>query len=156
MENYIQKISFSSKPISIYPSYRPMYRIALNLIILKLNCNGSKASLLKLHLFSWGLKQEQNLEILKEFVTSNFVKKIEYFSIEPSLNRALKLAEYEGLIGFDGSKYFLKEKGDNFLNKILNDESIFSSEIQVLKLIGKKINENRISQLQQNWLNAKN
>ena len=154
MGNYIQKISFSSKPISVYPSYRPMYRITQNLMILKFNCNANKASLLKLHLFSWGLKQEQNLEKLKDFVTSNFVNKIEYFSIEPSLNRALKLAEFEGLIGFDGTKYFLKEKGDAFLNMVLKDNSIFKYEIQMLKFIGKKINENRILQLQQNWLNA--
>jgi hypothetical protein len=156
MENYIQKITFSSKPISIYPSYRPMYRIVQNLMVLKLNCNGNKASLLKLHLFSWGLKQESNLEMLKEYATSNFTKKIDYFSIEPSLNRALKLAEYEGLIGFDRNRYFLKEKGEIFLDEVLKDETLFFYERQILNLIAKKINENKVQKLQQNWSNATN
>lgn len=147
-------IVFEPKPISLFPSYRPMYRIAQILLVLYLNCIAGRASLLKLHLFSWGLKSEENIDKLKLFVTSNFNVPIDFFGIEPSLNRALNFAVGELLIGYDGDRYFLKEKGEEFAKLIVNDEELFHNEILILKLIGKKIGENRIVQLEKKWKDA--
>ena len=147
-------LTFDPKPIPIFPSYRPMYRITQILLVLKLNCLGNKSSLLKLHFFSWGFKSESNLEELKNFAVNKVINKISFFGIEPSLNRALDFAVGENLIGFDGSRYFLKTKGDDFVKIILEDEELFTYEKQVLKLIDKKITEKRISQLETEWKNA--
>jgi hypothetical protein len=147
-------IVFEPKPISLFPSYRPMYRIAQILLILYMNCKEGKSSLLKLHLFSWGFKSEDNLDKLKLFVTSNFGSSIQYFGIEPSLNRALNFALGEELIGFDGNRYFIKEKGVAFVKLIINDKELFENEKPILKLIGKRIGENQVVKLEKRWKNA--
>ncbi|MCU0321724.1 MAG: hypothetical protein MUE72_04865 [Chitinophagaceae bacterium] len=153
MENNF-KIIFKSRPIPIFPSYRPMYRIAQVLLVLKINSVGGKASLLKLHLFSWAFKSYDNLTLLKNFVLSNFQNKLLYFGIEPSLNRALNLAIGEGLISFDSAKYSITEKGENFVAEILKDKEIFLSERIVLDAIGKKLTEKEILKLEKLWKNA--
>jgi len=148
------KITFTSRPLSLFPSYRPMYRIAQILLVLKLNSVGGKASLLKLHLFSWAFKSSQNLAKLQDYVTLNFQSKLLYFGIEPSLNRALDFAIGEGLITSTGFRYTITDKGDEFIGKIISDNEVFMREKEVLNIIGKRINETKITQLENFWKNA--
>lgn len=151
LENYIV---FTEKPIPLYPSYRPMYKVSLILLILSINGYAGKATLLKLHLFSWALKSTQNLYALKDFVVSNYKQDLKFFGIELTLNRALSLAIAEKLISFDGSKYYLLEKGDDFAKYIIQSKNIFIEEKQVLKLIGKKITDERMDDLLKYWKHA--
>lgn len=156
MEPLQYKISFNSRPISLFPSYRPMLRIAQILLVLKINSNGGKASLLKLHLFSWGFKSINNLQKIKDFVISDFQDNIMYFGIEPTLNRALSLAIGEGLVAPSGQKYSITEKGEKLVSSIISDNEVFVEEKPILNFIGKKINESKITQLENKWKNAKN
>lgn len=156
MEEPIHHLTFTDRPISLYPSYRPMYKISLVLMILNYNGYGGKASLLKLHLFSWALKSEKNLNALKDFTTSNFKSDIKFFGIELTLNRALNLAYAQKLIGVEKGSYFLLEKGHEFVKTILEDKELFIAEKQMLSLIGKRITEKKISELTNHWNNAKN
>ncbi len=146
-------ITFEPKPIPIFPNYRPMYRVGQILLILHFNSIASKASLLKLHLFSWALNQDKNLQVLQQFVISKFKTRLQYFGIEPSLNRALNYGIAEGLIHFDGSKYQISEKGLKFLKLILEDEELFQNEKAVLQTIGKKISESKVVELKKSWEN---
>jgi hypothetical protein len=123
-------------------------------MILSYNGFGGKASLLKLHLFSWALKSNDNLELLKEFAISNDQSKLRFFGIESTLNRALNLAYAEKLIDFDNGSYSLLEKGRKFAITIDEDETIFVYEKQILKLIGKKIPERAINNLINHWKNV--
>lgn len=146
--------SFTERPTPLYPSYRPMFRVAQILMILNYNGFGGKASLLKLHLFSWALKSTKNMEELKSFVVTNYKTRLRFFGIESTLNRALNLAYAEGLIGFNNGIYSLKEKGAKFLEVIADDEELFSEEKQYLKFIGKKIPEKIINELVNLWKHA--
>lgn len=147
-------ISFTERATPLYPNYRPMYKVSQILMVLYYNGFAGKASLLKLHLFSWGLKSTENLEVLKIFVTSNFKNKLHFFGIESTLNRALNLAYAEKLIDFKNGSYSLLEKGRNFAESIDKDDSVFIYEKQVLKLIGKKIPEKVINNLVNQWNNV--
>jgi|SRR5690554_4992030 hypothetical protein len=147
-------ISFTERATPLYPNYRPMYKVSQILMVLYYNGFAGKASLLKLHLFSWGLKSTENLDTLKTFVTSNFKNKLHFFGIESTLNRALNLAYAEKLIDFKNGSYSLLEKGRNFAESIDKDDSLFISEKQVLKLIGKKIPEKVINNLVNQWNNV--
>lgn len=131
-------ISFTEREMPMYINYRPMYKVSQILLILYFNGYAGRASLLKLHLFSWALKSYENLNTLKDFVTSNYQNKLQFFGIESTLNRALNLAYAEKLIDFDKGNYKLLEKGKKFAEKINEDETLFVNEKQVLKLIGKK------------------
>ena len=131
-----------------------MYKVSQILLILYFNGYAGKASLLKLHLFSWALKSYENSSILQDFVTSNYQNKLQFFGIESTLNRALNLAYAEKLVDFDKGNYTLLEKGRKFAEKINEDENLFVDEKQVLKLIGKKIPEKIINGLINHWKNA--
>ncbi|MFJ1474642.1 hypothetical protein ACILE9_10320 [Capnocytophaga cynodegmi] len=154
MEEQLYHLTFADRPISLYPSYRPMYKISLVLMILYYNGYGGKCSLLKMHLFSWALKSDKNLNALKEFVTSNFKKDIKFFGIELTLNRALNLAHAQKLIGVKGGNYFLLDKGQEFINAIIEDKELFVYEKQILSFIGKKITEKIMNELINRWNNA--
>lgn len=147
-------ISFTERATPLYPSYRPMYKVSQILMVLFYNGFGGKASLLKLHLFSWALKSTENLDLLKEFATSNGQSKLHFFSIESTLNRALNLAYAEKLIYFENGSYSLLEKGRNFAISIDEDKTLFINEKQILKLIGKKIPEKTINSLINHWKNV--
>jgi hypothetical protein len=131
-----------------------MYKVAQILLILHYNGYAGKASLLKLHLFSWAMKSYENMNSLKEFVTSNYEQKLHFFGIESTLNRALNLAYAEKLIDFENGSYKLLEKGKLFAEQLIEDETLFVNEKQVLQLVGKKIPERIINNLVNHWNNA--
>lgn len=147
-------ISFTERKTPLYPSYRPMYKVAQILLILHYNGYAGKASLLKLHLFSWAMKSYENIDSLIEFVTSNYEQKLHFFGIESTLNRALNLAYAEKLIDLENGSYKLLEKGKQFAEKLIEDETIFVNEKQTLQLVGKKIPERIINNLVNHWNNA--
>ena len=147
-------ISFTERKTPLYPSYRPMYKVSQILLILHYNGYAGKASLLKLHLFSWAMKSYENMNSLKEFVTSNYEQKLHFFGIESTLNRALNLAYAEKLIDFENGSYKLLEKGKLFAGQLIEDETLFVNEKQVLQLVGKKIPERIINNLVNHWNNA--
>jgi len=131
-----------------------MLRIGQNILVLKLNSHANKASLLKLHLFSWGFKELINLDAIQSFVLSNSQERIRFFGIEPTLNRALSLAVYDGLMDFKSGMYVLTKRGQILAERILNDNDLFTAEKPVLKRIGKNPTEGSLTQLQKFWKNA--
>lgn len=154
MEKIDSYIVFNERPMPLYPSYRPMYKVSLILLVLSLNGYAGKASLLKLHLFSWALKSHKNLDALKEFVVSNYKIDLKFFGIELTLNRALNLAIAENLISFIDDKYTLLEKGIEFSNYLIKSKELFIYEKQVLKLVGKSITDDKMNELLKHWKNA--
>ncbi|MCT4579801.1 MAG: hypothetical protein N4A35_00160 [Flavobacteriales bacterium] len=154
MELYAKKITFLKKPISIPPEYRPSYSIALIVLILKTCCQGSKSSLLKLHLINWALKSTENKESLRKFILSSYTETSKTWGIEPSLNRALNYSVHEGICAIINGKYELQEKGEKFYEKIIADTEYLEEEIKFLNFLGKrKITDNRIDSIYKKWKN---
>lgn len=150
----IKKLTFTKRPIPIPADYRPMYKIALLVLILRLVCRAETASLLKLHLFSWALTSENNLLKLREYVTSNFQSDFSVWGIEPALNRALQLAIAENICEVvNGMSYKLTEKGFKFFEMINADKELFDKEKAFLNFIGKsKITDNRLKAMSNQWI----
>jgi hypothetical protein len=154
MELYAERITFSKKPISIPPEYRPSYTIGLIVLILKICCQSSKSSLLKLHLINWALKSDENKDSLKKFVLSNYTESSKTWGIEPSLNRALNYSVHEGVCSMIDGKYQLEEKGELFYQKIIEDSEYLNEEIDFLNFLGKrKITDSRIDSIYKKWKN---
>lgn len=152
-ELLIKKLSFTKRPIPLPAEYRPMYKIALIVIILKYCCRGESSNLLKLHLFSWALASEKNMIELRNYVTSNFQTDFSVWGIEPALNRALQLAVAENMCDIiNGKNYKLTEKGNKFFEMIKADTELFDIEKSFLTFIGKThITDNRINAMTQKW-----
>ena len=159
MEGVIKKISFTKKPIPLPVDYRPHYKMAQIVIILKLVCRGNTSSLLKLHLFSWALKNDKNKDLLWKHISSNFQTDFSVWGIEPTLNRALHIAVAEELCTYSAGKYSLAEKGISFFNLINKDSEVLSEEINFLMSVGKNtITDSRLNKMANKWtlFNANN
>lgn len=152
-ELQIKKLSFVQRPIPIPAEYRPVYKISLLVLILKLCCRGEKANLLKLHLFSWALTSETNMNKLKDYVASNFTSDMSVWGIEPVLNRALQLAIADDICEMiDGRSYKLTEKGDKFYKMIKAETDLLTKEQEFLCSIGKtQITDTRINSITKQW-----
>ena len=148
------RISFSKKPIPVPISYRPMYKISEIILILKIACIKETSSLLKLHLFSWAFKSDENTNVLRRYIENGFQGNFEVWGIEPSLNRALQFVLAEGLCGMTkDKKYKLTLRGSNFFEFLVKDEELFKDEKLFLKFVGKtKITDSRISEMSKSWV----
>ncbi len=159
MSNQIKNVQFSKKPIPIPVDYRPTYKIAHIVLILKLTCIGNKSSLLKLHLMNWALKNDNHKDQIINLINSNYNTDITVWGIEPAMNRALVFCVAENLCTMEGGKYKLTEKGDRFYTSIIVDKELFADEREFLTYIGKtKITEHRIETIANKWtlFNVKN
>ena len=152
-ELLIKRLSFTQKPIPLPAEYRPMYKIALIVMILKYCCRGETSNLLKLHLFSWALTSEKNMKELRNYVTSNFSTDFSVWGIEPALNRALQLSIAEGICDLVHGKYYkLTDKGNKFFKMIKVDANLFETEKSFLTFLGKScITDKRITAMTQKW-----
>jgi hypothetical protein len=150
----IKKLSFTKRPIPIPADYRPMYKIALIVLVLKLCSRANKASLLKLHLFSWALTSKKHSFLLKAYIDNNFRGEFSVWGIEPALNRALQLATAEKICELsDGKNYVLTpDKGTQFFNMIMADKELLVDEKAFLNAIGKNtITDSRINTMTKQW-----
>jgi|SRR6185437_5450332 len=152
-ELLIKKLSFTKRPIPLPAEYRPMYKIAIIVIILKLCCRGETSTLLKLHLFSWALASQKHMKELNDFIRSNYTNEFSVWGIEPALNRALQLAVGENICEIVyGKNYKLTEKGNVFFELINGDKELFEIEKSFLSSIGKNhITDGRITAMTQKW-----
>lgn len=149
----IKKLSFTQRPIPVPADYRPMFKIAILVLTLKLCCRAATSNLLKLHLFSWALSSDKNQNTLRRFIESNFESNFSVWGIEPALNRALQFAVAEDICQIiDGRKYKLTEKGLRFYEMINADRELFMPEKKFLNYVGKsKITDTRINEMSNQW-----
>jgi len=153
-ELFIKRLSFSKRPIPIPADYRPMYKIALVVLILRICCRSNKASLLKLHLFSWALTSKRHSQLLTDFVNSNFRNDFSVWGIEPALNRALQLATAEKICELsDGKSYKLTDdRGIKFYDMLMDDKDLLVDEKSFLSSMGKNtITDTRIDSMTRQW-----
>ena len=154
MEDFvIKKLTFNKKPIPIPADYRPMYKIGLIVLIMRLCCRGDKSTLLKLHLLSWALKSKANTYKLKNYITSNYKTELSVWGIEPALNRALQFAIADNICEIiEGKNYRLTKKGIKFFKMIETENELYDSEKSFLNFIGKNnLTEKRINSISNQW-----
>lgn len=139
----IDTLTFNRRPQPLPASLRPVYRIALIVLILKINCRSNTASLLKLQFFNWLLKSVSLQKLVIDKLTQDCVFTLELIHLDPMINLALKYAFSDGLITVtNNSKYVLAEKGLEFADRILHDEQLaLAEEIKLLVQIGQRISE---------------
>lgn len=139
----INKISFNHRAEPVPANLRPIFRISIILLVLKINCKNQSASLLKIQFFNWVLKSESLQKFIKVKGSYNSIFSIDIIHLDPMVNLSLKYAIAEGLITTtDNLKYKLTDKGNEFIKKIIeSDDRILSSVIEILDFIGKRVSE---------------
>jgi hypothetical protein len=139
----VDAVTFAPKPQPLPASLRPIYRIALIVLVLKINCRSHTASLLKLQFFNWLLKSASLQELLEKGLAHQGVFTLELIHIDPMVNLSLNYAFSDKLIGItNNSKYKLTEKGHRFAKLFLqDDQSVLAGERELLTRIGQQVSE---------------
>ncbi|MGA9099554.1 MAG: hypothetical protein WB392_11560, partial [Methanotrichaceae archaeon] len=123
----IEKLVFNPRPQPLPASLRPLYRIALITLILRINCRGNTATLFTLQFFNWLLKSSSLQELIEERLNYQSVFTLELIHLDPMVNLALNYAFASNLISITSNsksnpKYKLTEKGHEFANLIIQDD----------------------------------
>lgn len=143
----IDKLAFKPRPLPLPASLRPFYRIALIILVLKINCRGNAATLFTLQFFNWLLKSSSLQEMIEDKLTYQSIFTLELIHLDPMVNLALNYAFASNLISITSQsrsnpKYKLTEKGHKFANLIIQDEQLaLAKEQKFLERIGLKITE---------------
>ena len=145
----IDTLTFSPKPNPLPASLRPIYRIALIILVLKTNCRVNTASMIKLQFFNWLLKSSSMQELIEKKLTHQNVFTLELIHLDPMVNLALKYAFADNLISVTtNSKYKLTDKGYEFADRILRGEqSILAGERELLVRIGQRVSEVKLRKI---------
>jgi len=129
--------------------HRPIYKITQLLLVLYLSSRGKKSSLIRLHLFSWVLKDEIRKKMLLESANQNQVL-FGVWGVDPAVNISLQYAEAEGLISKSGLSYKLTQDGAKYVSEI-DSEMAFKDDYFFLQSIGSKITEGMVENIIREW-----
>lgn len=145
----MSKLTFHRKPMPIMAEHRPIYKITQLLLVLYLSSRGKKSSLIRLHLFSWVLKDDIRKKMLLESANQNQIL-FGVWGVDPAVNISLQYAEAEGLISKSGLSYKLTQDGAKYVSEI-DSEMAFKDDYFFLQLIGSKITEGMVENIIREW-----
>lgn len=148
LEKY--SVEITERPNPVPYNYRISFRMAELCLIVKKSTSLGGVSLSKINILSDALSLYSSLERLKEFIENDEEDyRIKY---DPIVTRVIQYLIYDGLLCQQtNKKYKLTDKGKTFVKKIDEDKSLLVREKQILEVIGKKLKEDKIDQLQLMW-----
>lgn len=145
-------IILNQKPAFISIRYNGYYKLVLLLAIIKYCAYRRKASLVLIHVVFWGLRNNDNYDVLYDF-SKQIRKTLRPWTFEHGLDKVLALgyiSQYiERVIVGEELEIRLTEEGDNIINSI-NDFQLFQDEIDKIKKLG-KISKQRLFTANKNW-----
>lgn len=149
LDSFDAPLLFRSRPEAIPGDLRPIWRICIILLILDLASRGGKASLSKVHVLNWAIRSKENQKTLRQIINGDMSPDRISVRVEPSLDRAMALANGENLIEFIGGKNIrLTWQGESAVKKLIDLEDILLEEKSFLFEIGKsKLTEIIVNQL---------
>ncbi|WP_333860750.1 hypothetical protein [Clostridium sp.] len=139
-----KEIIFNDVPRPILAKFRPIYRIAIIVMILYKCSRNKTASLMKLSFFNWILKSERNMNAVRMILYTGILRDAIKINLEPSFKRSLLLAKAEGFVEIYKSKYRLTDKGIKFGEEIFGNKDIFVLEKKFMKEVKTKIGEDKV------------
>lgn len=139
----ITKFFFKREPISLPAELRPIHKIGIILLFLKLNSRSSTSSILKLQFLNWVLKTDwMKKQFINEMNESESTYILKVVHLDPTVNRAIQYAIAENLITLQSNgKIKLAEMGLKFADKIMSDKNLYIGEKNYLTKLGKKISD---------------
>lgn len=148
----IRDFKFKKRPISISAEYRPLFKVAQILLVLRHASIKNQASVLKLHLFSWAMRSQRSMRSLTLFIESDREQtKPKVWTLAPSVNRAVDFALAEHLVEKHSGLIRLTTRGRSLVEAIEADETLLEEERAFLAEIGKKVSEAEVQRLSKNW-----
>lgn len=149
LSQFGKSVIFRSQPESIPGDFRPLWRMCVVLLFLRLASNGNKATFSKIHVLNWAIRTRENRESLLKVIHRNMRPDLLIVRIEPSLNRAIEYAHGEGLVEYKtGNKVQLTARGINICDQLIERSDLLVEEKDFLATLGKnKLTESMIGTL---------
>lgn len=147
----MSRIKFTPRASPVLAEHRNIYKISQILLILHFSCRGAKASLPKLQLFNWAMKDRTRQELLIHAAKTSKLN-INAWGFDPILTIALNFAVAENLIKITTTGYELTEFGLIFVNEIIKDIEVLTKEKEFLKSVSKSVGESMIDEVTKNWV----
>lgn len=141
-------ILFRRRPLSLPEDLRPVWRIGLIVLLLKSCCRNGKSSRARLHVLSWGVRNQQsNLDLVAAIKGKLNLSSL-IIRFDPFLDRALDFAIGEGFVQIDGGKaILLSSKGKQMAEEILNSEGVFLVEKNLIQGIQYQVTEELVKKM---------
>ena len=145
----MNSIKFTRRPMPVIPDHRPMYKIALLLLVLKECSVGGKSSLIRLHLFNWALK---NKDRARQLMYSAEKKELTFdiWGVDPTVNFAINHAVANGLMNKISTGYQISLRGEEFL-KTYEIKKSFELDNDFFNVVKKKISQKMVDQVALRW-----
>ena len=142
----IKTFSFKKEPVSLPAELRPIHKIGLILLFLKLNSSASTSSILKIQFLNWVLKSEEmKPKLINETNGNESTYLLKVVHLDPAVNRAVQYAIAENLISLEKTgKLKLTDLGIKIADEIVMDDDLLITEKVFLRELGKKISDVQI------------
>jgi hypothetical protein len=139
---------FVRRPSPLPPDLRPVWRIFIILLMLRLCCRGGKSNLQRLSVLNWAVRSPENRSHFLEVVEGQRRPEDIIVRHDPAFSRALDFAIGEKLIErVPGSKFLLKERGQSAAEAILRMERCLDLEKDFFKRLRGRVSEAMIDSL---------
>jgi len=148
------EFKITDKNIDIETTNRVRYLVIIILLAMYYTGWGKEKtiSLLKIHLLLWVLKSESRMNTLLKSIENDCNDSIGFWNINLQTNSILTLMIEDGLCGFNGTKYYLKEVGIQLIEQIKKEKDIFQLEQDFLKKVsGNRLSEKKVDSLKSLW-----
>jgi predicted transcriptional regulator len=147
------KVKLDIKPIPVPLLYQPIYKLIMLLAVLKYGTSKPHTStFLKLHLYLWGLRSEENYTVLKQLQKKERNTVLPW-SFEPALDKVVTIAIINNYckqeIKSTELQIQITPEGKTLLQKI-EELELFSEDISKIKEIG-IIPQTSIKAASSNW-----
>jgi len=147
------EVKLDIKPIPVPIIYQPIYKLIMLLAVLKYGTSKPhNATFLKLHLYLWGLRSEENYNVLKQLQKKER-NSILPWSFEPALDKVVTIAIINNYctkeIRTAELQIKITNEGESLLQKI-EDLELFNGDISKIKAIG-IIPQTYIKTANSNW-----
>ena len=139
--------NFENRPGPVPGEMRPHWKMATLLLLLNYS-RGKKASLRKLHVLDWIMRNSESREKYLKYVKGELLRTSIIIRIDPGLNYTLDLIRAEGLIKLvEGKTVVMTKNGEEFVKEIEKDENLLIDEKKFVFAIKSNIQESRIEEL---------
>ena len=145
---------FRRRPFSIPADLRPLWRISLVILILRKCCQRQRSHLRRLHVLNWACSSPENRDEFVALLDGQILPDSIIVRYEPWLDRAIELAEGEGLLSRHGAVVELTPEGMEMASQIMADNRILAPEKEFLEVVGRKASEKAIKELIEGSLGA--
>jgi hypothetical protein len=144
------RLRFEQRPSPVLGEHRPMYKIALVLLILEIASRGGKSSLPRLQLFSWAIKRSERRAQLINAAQDKRLQ-VAVWGFDPTLVIAIRIAIAEDIVAETPNGYEITNAGRVLTDEILKDAGLFVLERAFLSAVGKGLTERMVEEMARSW-----